>query len=257
MAQSPLLSQIAVLVLLWAVVLLVFPSSPAPFSSVSASNVCICECCEGSGRCSRNNTRSFTIYDDCTSGCTKVHSHHSNAQHERRTEDHVVVMMAAFLISLCGNCWCVVWWMGDVGGVGVRRPTVSRTSLHASRRVPHWMSSPTALVSRLHHLLLPLTTHLPPLQSRVPPPGLLPSSPVAVYVNATLCCDGRPRHLGEPCGDCHLPSHCHYIGDAGIRKELQSTAEDVHQKGGIRRTAEAGEGHTEVADPFLRHSRCV
>ena len=66
--ESSLSSQLTCLVFLCAAALLLLPL----FTPVSASNVCICECCEGSGRCSRNNTKAFTIYDDCNSGCTKV-----------------------------------------------------------------------------------------------------------------------------------------------------------------------------------------
>ena len=70
MSHSSISSQLTLLVLVCAALLLLLPSSP--IGSVVSSNICICECCEGGGRCSRNNTRSFTIYDDCTNGCTKV-----------------------------------------------------------------------------------------------------------------------------------------------------------------------------------------
>ena len=69
MSVSSLSSQLTLFVFLCAALLLLLPASP--IRSVASSNICICECCEGGGRCSRNNTRSFTIYDDCTNGCTK------------------------------------------------------------------------------------------------------------------------------------------------------------------------------------------
>src|SRR5665213_1097779 len=38
----------------------------------SASNICVCQCCEGGGRCGSNTTQAFTVYDSCSSGCTRV-----------------------------------------------------------------------------------------------------------------------------------------------------------------------------------------
>ena len=71
MAASSLSSAFSSLVtffLFTAVLLLLLPSSP--LTAVHSSNVCICECCEGGGRCGSNNTMAYTIYDSCSNGCT-------------------------------------------------------------------------------------------------------------------------------------------------------------------------------------------
>jgi len=56
--------------LLFVLYMSVFFISLSPSFSV-ASNICVCQCCEGGGRCGSNTTQAFTVYDSCSSGCTR------------------------------------------------------------------------------------------------------------------------------------------------------------------------------------------
>lgn len=83
-------------------------------TEVMSSNICICQCCEGA-HCTRNNTRAFTIYDNCQSGCTRDFCYESFPQYCTKDDDRIDIVATCVNRDTPVNPAVIVFFLLTVG----------------------------------------------------------------------------------------------------------------------------------------------
>ena len=206
---GPSLSSAVTFLVLICCILVLLPSSP--LQPVSSSNVCICECCEGSGRCGRNNTQAYTIHDSCSSGCTKVSSDAAATQARESGEGSLRMRSRCCPVLCCLQGFCKARYdpcKVESNNIDVIANCVSQR--HSGSREQQQQHAHAHAGLRLC--------------------SALTAADCAVAVVL------RSRHLGESRSHRHLHADRRHAGRARLRQELRQRDRLADSKSSIARS---------------------